>query len=69
MIDPTIGYDRPMARRDPHSYNDDTQAETTRLTLDAHVDKRCGLRAAAVDSLFKRDASGPGPSCGARQGS
>src|SRR5688500_16230278 len=27
-----------MARRDPHSYNDDTQVETESLELIAHVD-------------------------------
>ena len=58
MIDPTIGYDRPMARRDPHSYNDDTQAETTRLTLDAHVDFATRTLTATATLHFRAPAEG-----------
>ena len=54
-----IGYDRAMARRDPHSYNDDTQAETESLTLVADVDFATRTLRAEATLTFRRPIADP----------
>ncbi|MBK9034496.1 MAG: M1 family metallopeptidase [Myxococcales bacterium] len=48
-----------MARRDPHSYNDDTQAETAHLALVARVDFASHTLDAEATLTFRAPGSGP----------
>ena len=47
-----------MARRDPHSYNDDTQVETETLALVARIDFTTRVLHAEATLAFKRPGSG-----------
>ncbi len=47
-----------MARRDPHSYNDDTQAETESLALTARIDFATRVMHAQATLTFVRPAKG-----------
>ena len=48
-----------MARRDPHSYNDDTQVETESLHLAARVDFAAKTISAEVTLAFRAPGGGP----------
>src|SRR6185436_6206584 len=48
-----------MARRDPHSYNDDTQVETAHLALAANVDFETRTLRAEAELVFREPGGGP----------
>jgi leukotriene-A4 hydrolase len=48
-----------MARRDPHSYNDDTQVETAELVLAARVDFASRTLDAEAELVFRAPGAGP----------
>ena len=48
-----------MARRDPHSYNDDTQPETERLSWKARVDFESRRLHAEATLTLKEASAGP----------
>ena len=54
-----MGYERAMARRDPHSYNDDTQVETQAFALTARVDFATHVLDAEVTLTFRAPGQGP----------
>lgn len=55
---PELGYDRVMARRDPHSYADDTQVETEELELEAAVDFASRTLRATATLRFRAPGGG-----------
>ena len=47
-----------MSRLDPHSYNDDTQAETESLALKANVDFTSRVIEGEATLVFRKPAGG-----------